>query len=57
MRLLLQGQPNVAYVIQASASLDEWVSLSTNTPAGVTLQYIDPDSARFPKRFYRAFSR
>jgi hypothetical protein len=57
MRLLLQGQPNAVYVIQASANLEEWVSVSTNTPAGVTLQYIDPDSARIPKRFYRAFSR
>jgi hypothetical protein len=44
------GQP---YVVQASADLTQWVSISTNIATSNFLDLLDTDSAKYPYRFYR----
>jgi hypothetical protein len=52
--ITLQGQSNVAYVIEASRDLLEWRPVGTNVVAADGfLRYIDADSAVMPYRFYR----
>jgi hypothetical protein len=50
----LQGQPGVPYVIQSSSNLAVWVSVSTNTLAGSTLNLTNPISADPPTKYWRA---
>ena len=53
--LTVIAEPNLRYVIQASADLSTWVSLSTNTAsAGGTIKYIDTTSPAPTRRYYRA---
>ena len=55
LRLTLYSQPGIAYVLQATTNLVDWVSLSTNTPTGVTITLQDSNAAVFPYRFYRVW--
>ena len=55
LRLTLFSQPGIAYILQASTNLVDWVSLSTNTPTGVTITLQDSNAAVFPYRFYRVW--
>ncbi|MHB8522061.1 MAG: S8 family serine peptidase [Limisphaerales bacterium] len=53
--LQLQGSPSTPYIIQASPSLDVWVSVATNlTSTNGTLDFSDPHAGGFDRRFYRA---
>ena len=44
-------------VITASTNLVDWQVILTNLPTAGTLDFIDPESAAFPQRFYRAFEQ
>lgn len=55
LRLTLFSQPGIAYVLQASTNLVDWVSLSTNKSIGVTVTLQDSNSTVFPYRFYRVW--
>ena len=46
------GQPNL---IQASTNLVDWVSISTNVPAGNSFIFTEPWDATSARRFYRAW--
>jgi hypothetical protein len=49
-----QGEPGVSYRVDASTDLVNWTNLFLiSTPSGI-LDFIDPESANFPQRFYRA---
>jgi len=52
-QLTVTGQPNVAYVIQASTNLTSWVPLSTNTSTTGTFTFIDTTTPAPQVRFYR----
>ena len=41
------------YELQASTNLQDWVMLTTLTNSGAVLNFIDPDTAKYPQRFYR----
>ena len=53
-RLRVFGWPGQTVVLQASTNLAQWVALTTNTLAGTSLEYTDPDSVNQPQRYYRA---
>ncbi|MFO1512064.1 MAG: hypothetical protein U1F83_03975 [Verrucomicrobiota bacterium] len=50
----LQGQPDVRYVIQNSSNLASWVSASTNTLTGPTLNVTNAVSPGAANQFWRA---
>ncbi len=50
----LQGQPDVRYVIQNSSNLTSWVSVSTNTLTGPTLNVTNAVSPGVANQFWRA---
>ena len=54
MEFLLRGQPGTPYVIQSSPDLTAWISDSTNTLVGSTLNVSIPVSPSSPHQFYRA---
>jgi len=54
VELLLQGQPGTPYVIQSSPDLMTWVSVSTYTLVGSTLNITLPVPTGSPHQFYRA---
>jgi hypothetical protein len=39
--------------IQASTNLMDWITLTTITNAGGTINFTDPDTTKYPMRFYR----
>jgi hypothetical protein len=41
------------YELQASTNLQDWVMLTTLTNSGAVLNFVDPDTAKYPQRFYR----
>src|SRR5262249_9516345 len=43
-----------AYVIEASTNLTNWIPLSTNTAPNCVLDFVDPNTGSFPRRFFRA---
>jgi len=45
--------PDQSYLIQASTTLTNWVTLSTNSSAGSFIDFTDTDAHNFPYRFYR----
>jgi hypothetical protein len=53
-RLTVLGSPGQTVVIEASTDLVQWLALVTNTLVGTTLDFTDPDSVNYPRRFYRA---
>jgi hypothetical protein len=54
LRLELRGQANHSYVLQASADLVHWTSVSTNLCLGGTIPFTVPDTGRQAAQFYRA---
>jgi len=49
----VSGFPGQTVILQASTNLLEWVSIRTNTIAGTSLGFADPDGASYPQRYYR----
>jgi hypothetical protein len=48
------GTPNLAYAVQTSSNLVDWVSVQTNVAGGDgTWSYIDSNTAA-PTKFYRS---
>lgn len=45
------------YVIEASSNLVSWKTLSTNSAATGSVNYLDPAGTNFATRFYRAYIR
>ena len=57
-RLLIEGEPEHDYVLEASTDLASWLSISTNrTGSGGTVQVSDPRAGQVSPRFYRAFAQ
>jgi hypothetical protein len=53
--LVLTGQPEQSYVIQASTNLTSWIPVSTNTASGIgKFIFTDANVSSFGQRFYRA---
>jgi hypothetical protein len=52
----LTGGTNQVIVIEASTNLATWQPIWTNTLAGVTTNFVDPQWVNHPHRFYRARS-
>jgi len=52
----LTGQTNQQYVLQASANLQTWQSISTNVAVGGVIHIVDPASLTNSVRFYRALA-
>jgi titin len=50
----LQGQPGVRYTLQTSTNLTQWISVSTNTFAGSTLNFTNPVTPAASMQFWRA---
>jgi hypothetical protein len=48
------GVPGQNYILQSSADLVNWISLSTNVAGASPLLLVDPGATNFPHRFYRA---
>lgn len=42
----------LSYAVEATTNLSDWQTLFTNIPAGWS-EFLDPDTASFPQRFYR----
>ena len=55
-RIQVQGLSDRQYVIQASANLLNWNSVSTNLSDSGTIQWTDPQPANQPQRFYRSIA-
>jgi len=53
VRFQVNGLPARTYVIEASTNLLHWTSISTNTAAGGTINFTDPQASQFRQRFYR----
>jgi hypothetical protein len=53
--LQLSGPIGSNLVIQASADLKNWVSISTNPAPAGSVSYVDTSAITYPIRFYRAF--
>jgi hypothetical protein len=52
-RLLINGRTGLNYAVLASTNLVDWQTVfSTNSPA-LPFQWIDPNTASYPRRFYR----
>lgn len=52
--LTLGGQVGSTYNIQASTDLISWTNIGTGLlPVGGVLDFVDPNAANFPQRFYR----
>jgi hypothetical protein len=49
----ISGWPGQTVIVQASTNLAQWVSIRTNTLAGTSLEFADPESTNYPRRFYR----
>ena len=49
-----QGQTGSSCFIEVSTNLFNWAPLLTNTPFNGILNYVDPQTTQFSKRFYRA---
>ena len=50
----VSGQVGERFAIQASSDLVQWQEIDDVTLTDKTLQFTDPDAAKFPVRFYRA---
>jgi hypothetical protein len=47
--------PGIHFLIEASTNLANWLPVQTNSTGAGWIEYIDPDSANFPRRYYRAW--
>ena len=53
-KILLSGPAGSNYIIQASADLKNWTSISTNAAPAGTVTYTDTAAINLPCRYYRA---
>ena len=53
-RFSFTGQTGSLCLIEASTNLFNWNPLLTNTPFAGSLNFVDPQTTQFSKRFYRA---
>ncbi len=53
-QLSISGLAGKTYLLQASADLANWITLSTNAPSSSPFVLSDPGATNFPLRFYRA---
>jgi hypothetical protein len=53
-QFVLDGEPTLRHVIEASSDLGNWVPIVTNTISGPTLILMDFEAANHYYRFYRA---
>ena len=53
-QFVLNAEPTLTHVIEASSDLENWVPISTNTVNGSTLIFIDFGNTNHYYRFYRA---
>jgi len=53
-KLQLITEPGKTCIIEISQNLLDWMPLSTNSATAFTLDFQDPDTAKYPRRFYRA---
>jgi hypothetical protein len=51
--LTINGDDGPNYVVQASTNLVGWQSLFTNHLPAPLFNWSDPNTAAFPRRFYR----
>ena len=49
----VQSWKGMAFEVQASTNLDQWLTLTTVTNLTGTLEFTDPDAANPSRRFYR----
>ena len=49
----VSGFPGQTVIFQVSTNLVQWASIQTNTLAGTSLAFADPDGASYPQRYYR----
>jgi hypothetical protein len=49
----IAGEAGRALVVEASTSLVDWAPIATNIAGGALMLFADPQSAQFPRRFYR----
>ena len=54
--LRLNGQAGSRFVIDATSDFSAWIPVLTNTFSGASFDFLDPDSASLPRRFYRVRS-
>jgi hypothetical protein len=52
----IPGTNGLVYCVEASTNLMEWTPILTNTVAGGSIDFVDPDAGLFPQRFYRVCS-
>lgn len=53
-QITMNSLPGQSYIVQVSTNLVNWVPLFTNsTPVNGLFQYVDPQAANYPSRFYR----
>ena len=52
--LRLLGTPDMAFAIEASTNVVDWVPLKTNLTTGGSFDYVDDGATSLPRRFYRA---
>lgn len=56
-RLKFLGAPGSNYVLLASTNFVDWTPLATNPATTNVLNFIDPGTTNFPKRFYRVLQQ
>jgi len=52
-RMVVEGDAPATFVVECSADLQQWTPISTNTLWSESMEIIDVDAARGPRRFYR----
>ena len=50
----LTGEPNRRYVLEATANLQTWTPIKTNSPPDGVFEHLDMGAIGQPRRFYRA---
>ena len=55
--LRIQSWKGMAFEVQASTDLDQWLPITTVTNLTGTLEFTDPDAANDLRRFYRTVLR
>jgi hypothetical protein len=56
VQLNLSGQPNRAYVLEASEDLEQWIPIATNSAPNGLLIWTDFAATNLNQRFYRALA-
>jgi len=54
VQLSISTEPGRGVILQASSTLFDWVSITTNYPVGDSLEFIDSEASSVGRRFYRA---